>query len=242
MSDQTDVAPSEEVQGQEQSSDQEPQFLTKAEFDNLIAERSKDIEEQAFRRAQSLLGKQYGTLEGKFDKRFEEVKTLLKSANIELTPEQMDKMEIRALLNALREQPEDGDQPQPAQDKAPQRQEPSTSDLDAINKAAARMYEQSGVTITPEENNALNSKVRSGEEYLVELARLIASKQSTSSTEVQEEPNPEARIVGGGTGSSPAPDRIAKLSSELEQRMARDPMDPQIVKLNKELTSLVQKK
>jgi len=52
---------------------------------------------------------------------------------------------------------------------------------------------------------------------------------------------PEARIVGAGGGGTPVPDKVAKLTSELNGLIAKDPMNPKIAEIQKELASLLKK-
>jgi len=237
MSDQT-VAPSEaEVPGQEQQqADQEPQFLTRADLEKEFAMRSKDIEEQAFRRAQSLLGKQYGTLEDKFSRSLEEVKSLLSDANVQLTPEQQNSIEMKALMRALRERDGGSEQQNPAQGNAPLQQPPQGAD-DPINLAAVEMWQKSGVEITTDENNMLNQRSRSGAEYLLNLAQLIASKQASASNE--ETASPEIRTMGARGSGTPSSNKLEQLVKE-NKELLKDPVKnrKRIMEIDKELAKM----
>lgn len=112
-----------------------------------------------------------------------------------------------------------------------------TNLIQMVNNRAYQIVQKAGFDPSKFDWSKTNTTASDPFDFLDSVEKVVAEIAPNEEGET----SPEARIVGGGSGSSPAPDRIAKLTTELTKRMAKDPMDPEIPKLNKELTSLIKK-
>lgn len=184
-------------------------YLTRDDFETEWEKRAKELEDAAFRRAQSLYDKGNQKVRAKLAEVEASVKRAQK-AGVQIAPETIEKMRQDALQEAYLEEEAQPSAPvtqAPAQEPAkPQPQDA----LDPVNAMALRMQEKAGVMLYDSDPEVAAIKAAPDEVEFLEAVRAgIQAKQQRMAR------SPEARMAGLGAGSSGSGGLDAQYQAEL---------------------------
>lgn len=163
----------------------QPEYLTKAEAQRLIAE----AEEKALRKAQSSTDKAIDSI---FKKVQDDLRSLTqtiefqRNSGIEVSPEQEQQLKQQLVTRALAGAPESA-QPSPPQE-APQKEE-----VDPVTAEAWRMMEEAGVLVDEDDPEAKLLNFSSPYKFLKSIESAIEAKKER----ISERPARTPTNVGG---------------------------------------------
>jgi len=170
---------------------------------DTFEKRVKEIEDAAFRRAQSYVDKKKSVI----DQRFQEQADLLKTVGVELQPAQVD-----ALRNQIAQKVETSPEPLAQPSAAQQNTPPNDAPADPLSLLAYNLMQENGILIEDADPEAkfFQTRPKSMTEAISITSKAIEAKRARIAT--------ASTPLGGGGPADPNPIRDINDPNELFQR------------------------